>query len=83
MSEEPTSFSCLNVCLRYYTCLNFKNLKAALGGLVVTCWPPDPKFVDSYLPEGDRFLRAIKIDSMTSFGGEVKPSVPCRKFTAY
>jgi hypothetical protein len=25
------------------------------------------------------FLRAIKIRSMTSFGGEVKPSAPCRK----
>jgi hypothetical protein len=31
---------------------------------------------------GDGFLRVIKIRSTTSFGGEVKPSVPCRRFTA-
>jgi hypothetical protein len=27
----------------------------------------------------DRFSRAIKVRSTTSFGGKVKPSVPCRK----
>jgi hypothetical protein len=27
-------------------------------------------------------LEVIKIRSTTSFGGEVKPSVPCRRFTA-
>jgi hypothetical protein len=26
---------------------------------------------------GDGFLRAIKVCSMPSFGGEVKPSTPC------
>jgi hypothetical protein len=31
--------------------------------------------------EDGGFLRAIKI-ARTSFGGEVKPSVPCRRFTA-
>jgi hypothetical protein len=30
----------------------------------------------------DGFLRVIKIRRTTSFGGEVKPSVPCRRFTA-
>jgi hypothetical protein len=29
----------------------------------------------------DGFLRSIKSLSTTSFGGEVKPSVPCRKIT--
>jgi hypothetical protein len=28
---------------------------------------------------GDGFFRAITIGSTPSFGGEVKPSVPCRK----
>jgi hypothetical protein len=28
---------------------------------------------------GDGFLKAIKMRSMTSFGGEVKPSAPRRK----
>jgi hypothetical protein len=32
--------------------------------------------------EVEGFLRVIKIRSTTSFGGEVKPSVPCRRFTA-
>jgi len=30
-----------------------------------------------------RIFRAKKILSMPSFGGEVKPSVPCRRFAAY
>jgi hypothetical protein len=29
--------------------------------------------------KGNEFLMAIKIRSTTSFGGGVKPSVPCRK----
>jgi hypothetical protein len=29
---------------------------------------------------GDGFLRAIKVRSTPSFGWEVKPEVPCRKF---
>jgi hypothetical protein len=35
----------------------------------------------SNLAEDDRFLRAIKIGNMTSFGEEVKLSVSCSKFT--
>jgi hypothetical protein len=53
-----------------------------LGGLVVACYPLDPRFAGSNPAEDDGFLRVIKIRSMTSFGGEVKPSVPCRRFTA-
>jgi hypothetical protein len=51
-----------------------------LGGLVVACWTP--RFMDSNLVEDDGFLRVIKIRSMTSFGGEVKSLVSCRRFTA-
>jgi hypothetical protein len=36
----------------------------------------------SHPAEDAGFLRVIKISSTTSFGGEVKPSVPCRRFTA-
>jgi hypothetical protein len=46
---------------------------------VVACLLLDPRVVGSNQAEDDRFLRAIKIRSATSFGGEVKPSVPCRK----
>jgi hypothetical protein len=55
----------------------------ALGGLVVACLLLDPWFAGSNPAEDDDgFLRVIKIRSATSFGGEVKPSVPCRRFTA-
>jgi hypothetical protein len=49
---------------------------------VVACLPLDPRFAGSNPAEDDGFLRVIKIRSMTSFGGEVKPSVACRRFTA-
>jgi hypothetical protein len=39
----------------------------------------DPRFAGSNLVEDDGFLRAIKISSTSSFGGEVKPSAPSRK----
>jgi hypothetical protein len=54
----------------------------ALGGLVVACLPLDPRFAGSNPAEDDGFSRVIKIRSTPSFGGEVKPSVPCRRFTA-
>jgi hypothetical protein len=40
----------------------------------------DPRFAISNLAKDDGFLRVIKICGMTSFGGEVKPPVPCCKF---
>jgi hypothetical protein len=41
--------------------------------------PLDPRIAGSNPAESDGLLRAIKIRSTLSFGGEVKPSVPCRK----
>jgi hypothetical protein len=52
------------------------------GGLGVACWPLVPKFVGSNPAETVGFLRAKKILSTPSFGGEVKPAVPCRRFSA-
>ena len=52
------------------------------GGLGVACWPLLPKFAGSNPAEAVGFLRAKKILSTPSFGGEVKPSVPCRRFVA-
>jgi len=46
---------------------------SGFGGLEVPCWPLVPQ-VRGFAPE--------KILSTPSFGGEVKPSVPCRSFTA-
>jgi hypothetical protein len=48
----------------------------------LACLPLDPRFAGSIPTEVDGFLRVIKIRITTSFGGEVKPSVPCRRFTA-
>jgi hypothetical protein len=53
-----------------------------IGGLGVACWPLVPKFAGSKQAKTVRFFRAKKILSTTSFGGEVKPSVPCRRFAA-
>ena len=52
------------------------------GGLGVACWPLVPKFAGSNPAEAVGFLRAKKILSTPFFGGEVKPSVPCRRFAA-
>jgi hypothetical protein len=38
-----------------------------------------PRFAGSNLAESDEFLRAIRICSLTSFSGKVKPLVPSRK----
>jgi hypothetical protein len=50
----------------------------ALGGLLVACLLMDPRLACSNLADGKEFLRVIKIRSTTSFGDEVKPSVPCK-----
>ena len=46
-------------------------------GLGVACWPLVPKFAGSNPAEAVK-----RILSKPSFGGEVKPSVPCRRFAA-
>jgi hypothetical protein len=48
---------------------------------VVSVLATRPKVAGSIPAEVDEFLRVIKIRSTTFFGGEVKPSVPCRRFT--
>ena len=52
------------------------------GGLGVACWPLVLKFAGSNPAEVVGFLRAKKILSTPSFGVEIKPSVPCRRFAA-
>jgi hypothetical protein len=54
-------------------------LHVALGGLVVSVLPIRLKIWEFKPGRGRWILRAIKIRSTTSFGGEVKLSVPCRK----
>ena len=78
----------LNVTLRYITCLVFLRTIlyihiyiSGFGGLGVAYWPLVPKFVGSNPAEAVRYL-GRKILSTPSFGVEVKPSVPCRRFAA-
>ena len=56
--------------------------KCGFGGLGVACWPLVPKFAGSNPSEAVGFLGRKKILSTPSVGGEVKPSVPCRRFAA-
>jgi hypothetical protein len=46
---------------------------------MVACLALDPRFVGLNPAEEVEFLRAKKICSTSSFGGEVKTSVLCRK----
>jgi hypothetical protein len=43
----------------------------------------DLRLSGTKLAKDDGFLRTIEIRTTTSFGGEVKPSAPCRKILRY
>ena len=64
----------------FYICIR---RHVVFGGLGVACWPLEPKFAGSNPAEAVGFLRTKKKILITSsFGGEVKPPVPCRRFAA-
>jgi hypothetical protein len=52
------------------------------GGLGVACWPLVPKFAGSNPAEAVGFFKDEEILSTSSFGGEVKPFVPCHIYAA-
>jgi len=55
---------------------------SGFGGLEVACWPLVHQ-VRGFTPgRSRRIFWGEKILSTPSFGGEGKPSVPCRSFTA-
>jgi hypothetical protein len=64
----------------YYVVLQFQQSEGAVFSTAASvvwwlaCWSLVPKIAGSIPDE--------KIYSMPSFGGEVKPSVPCRRFSA-
>jgi hypothetical protein len=63
-------------------CLIALTMKA-VDALMVIVLDIGPK-VRGFKPErGNGFLKAIKICSMPPFGGEVKPSAPCRKILGH
>jgi hypothetical protein len=61
--------------------IGFKSPMSRFGGLENACWPLVPNFAASNPAEAVGFFRAKK-PSMPSFGGEVNPAVPCRRFAA-
>jgi hypothetical protein len=61
-------------CLVLRVLLN--QMASGFGGLVV------PKFAGSNLAKAVGFFSGEKILSMPSFGREVKPFAPCRRFAA-
>jgi hypothetical protein len=67
---------------KYVFCSSLHVKKAASVVSGLACWPLVPKFVDSNPAEAFGFLRAEEILSTPSFGREVKPWVPCRRFAA-
>jgi hypothetical protein len=62
--------------------LGINAIWVALCGLNDSVIATRPKVRGFKPAKYDGFLRVIKICSMTSFGVEVKPSVPCHRFTA-
>jgi hypothetical protein len=55
---------------------------SGFGGLDVACWPLVHKIRGFKPGQSRRIFQGEKILSTPSFGGVVKPSVPCRRFTA-
>ena len=85
MGCSCSSYIILNPHTRLYVGVSNKSTNkcnSGFGGLEVACWPLVPKFAGSHPAEAVRYLGRKKILSTPSFGGEVKPSVSCRSFTA-
>ena len=57
------------------------DLVSGYGGLEVACWSLVPKFAGSNPTEAVGFFQGENILRTPPFGGEVKPSVSCRRFT--
>jgi hypothetical protein len=55
---------------------DYNNNNVTLGGLVVSVLAIGPEVRGFKPADNDGLLRAIKFRSTTSFGQEVKPSVP-------
>ena len=66
----------------FYINIVLTTLMSGFGGLEVPCWPLVSKFAGSNPTEAVGFFSGEKILSTPSFGREVKPFVPCRRFTA-
>ena len=67
--------------MSYIIYIIVSNVRVDPSGLGLSYSHLDPRFAGS-IPAGvDGFFQSVKILSMTSFGSEVKPWVPYRRFT--
>ena len=66
------TFLCIYIYIYIYI---YIGREIGFGGIGVACWPSVP-VRSRRIFQGEKFL------STPSFGGEVKPSVPCRRFAA-
>ena len=64
----------------FYWCTNYPDISCSSS--VPLCWPLVPKFAGSHPAEAVGIFRAKKSSAHLLSEGEVKPSVPCRSFTA-
>jgi hypothetical protein len=58
-------------------------LPCCLSGVKVSVLAIGPKFHRFKPSRGDGFLRAIKVRSTPSFGGELTSSAPCHKISRH
>jgi hypothetical protein len=70
----------VNINCSYYC--EVTTAKVVLGGVMISVLAIESKVRGFKSGRERRILRPIKIRSTPSFGGEVKPSVPCRKIFA-
>jgi hypothetical protein len=80
-SSEPCTIVCQN-CAVYSVFPSGMTLHIGYGGLVVTMLASGTQDRGFEPGRSRRVFSDEKIHSMPSFGGEVKPSVPCRRFAA-
>ena len=83
LSKINTLYQCISNVLMQFSSIRQRYIYiCGFGGLGVACWPLAPNFAGSNPAEAVGFLERKKIFSTPSFWGQVKPSVPCRRFTA-
>jgi hypothetical protein len=80
--KSKSSISHIHISLIAYISVALNMQLSGFGGLGVACCLSVPKFAGSNLAEAVIIFQGEKILSTPSFVGEVKPSVPCRRFAA-
>ena len=73
---------CSIIIIKFWVLIwQYQNLNSTSVVQWLSYSPLDPRFAGSIPAWVDGFFQSVKILSMTSFGREVKPWAPCRRFT--